>query len=170
MNWRRPANLNGVIERLLIVVAAALWIYVGWSWLNQSADPLDVQPSDASADTVDDRRRLPPRVTTALNDVNRRNIFSPPRPEGFQGQVVGILGDKVYFSNQQTAAVGDTVMGATVLAIGPDWVEIEFEGDKRRLPVFREGGGGDGPPSFERRRGRGGWEGRRMRRPGRGRD
>lgn len=81
----------------------------------------------------------------AVQAIQERNVFQPPKPQGFQGQFTGVLGDKAVFNGGQMAKVGESVMGAKVLAIGADWVEIEFEGNTRKMELFSGGGGRGGP-------------------------
>lgn len=158
--WKRisrsdMASWSGPIERMLILLAAALCIYVLWVWATRSVDAASLDASALWRQEALQRRDQPEPVASALERVSQRNIFSPPRPEGFQGRVVGILGDEVFFEGARTARVGDEFQGAKILAIGPDWVEIEFEGKEQRIAVFDGRGGGDRPSAGERR-GRGG--------------
>jgi hypothetical protein len=86
----------------------------------------------------------------------RRNVFNPPRPpkdDNFKAKLVGVLGLMAYFEGSQGQPVGQNFNGATIKAIGPDWVEVEYEGKTRRLNVFDGSGGG---PSPQGPRGRGG--------------
>lgn len=68
--------------------------------------------------------------------ISERNVMAPPKATGFQGQLTGILGDQAMFNGSQLAKVGDNVAGAKVVSIGPNWAEIEFEGQTQKLWVF----------------------------------
>lgn len=79
----------------------------------------------------------------ALARIEKRYMFSPPPPQGFRS-IAGVLGDRVFFRSGQDVEVGGQFGGATVKAIGSDWVELEHEGQTIRIGVF----GGQG--SYER--------------------
>ena len=79
------------------------------------------------------------------------------QPKGFQGRLVGVLGDRAYFEGQPDGVqVGQDFQGAKLRRLGPDWAELEFDGKPVRLEVFGQGGGGGGPgPGGRPRRSRG---------------
>jgi hypothetical protein len=84
--------------------------------------------------------------------------FSPVVKKRFALKLVGLLGDMAIFSaggSEQSAKVGGQVAGAKVLAVGPDFCEIEFDGKKQTLRFAPgvPGGGGPSGPSPGRRGG-----------------
>jgi len=115
-----------------VAVLIALSAVVAWTdrvgLIDQSAQ-VTVADDDASDDTGKEANEQ----RTAR--INERNIFMPPKPKGFRAQFVGVLGDAALI-NGQFYKVGQTVAGATIKAIGPDWVEIEFEGETSVKRVF----------------------------------
>lgn len=165
--WRTAETAGVAVAALL--VAAVLWVFVTRT-LGGADDALDASPAaslvaERNDDPGDGEGASPrgggpsKRLAAALQAVERRNIFNPPAPKGFQGRLTGILGDRAIFNGSQWAGVGDNVMGAKVLAIGPDWVEVEFEGEKRQLKIFGDGfGSGDSGGGDDG--GRRGWRGR----------
>ena len=51
-----------------------------------------------------------------------------------------------FFDKGAGCGVGQTYKGGKIKQIGPDWVEVEFEGETQRLEVFgKDGKGGKGP-------------------------
>jgi hypothetical protein len=78
------------------------------------------------------------------------------QPKGFQGRLVGVLGDRAYFEGQPDGfQVGQDFGGAKLRRLGPDWAELEFDGKPVRLEVFGQGGGGGPGPGGRPRRSRG---------------
>jgi hypothetical protein len=65
-----------------------------------------------------------------------KNLFSPPLPKVHPVQaVMGIFGDEAYIKGKWYKA-GAKVQDATILAIGPTSVEIEWNGQKKKfLPI-----------------------------------
>ncbi|MAE61557.1 MAG: hypothetical protein CMJ49_09400 [Planctomycetaceae bacterium] len=61
-----------------------------------------------------------------------------PKPS-FSATLQGILGDDAYISGK-AVKVGGSVAGGTLKVIGPDYVEIEWKGEKKTLYVFGKGG------------------------------
>jgi len=80
--------------------------------------------------------------------ITKRHVFSltPPKQK-FSGKLIGVLGNQAFFAGaNEGVGVDGMHNGAKVVAIGPDWAEVEFEGAKQKLQVFAPGGEG-GPPS-----------------------
>jgi hypothetical protein len=102
--------------------------------------PIDGDQDQGEGSATQAKEGEPPAedpIALAAERVAKRNLFSPPPPTGFQGQIIGALGHKAIFSNGQAGAAGDSVMGAKVLEVGPDWVRIEFEGNEQKLWLFK---------------------------------
>ncbi|MEM7624204.1 MAG: hypothetical protein AAF333_01105 [Planctomycetota bacterium] len=71
----------------------------------------------------------------ALARLNQRCLFMPAPPQGFRN-VQGVLGDRVLYPGGQSFGLGDNAMGATIVAIGTNWVELEHEGQTITLDIF----------------------------------
>jgi hypothetical protein len=82
-----------------------------------------------------------------LERVVRRNVFSPPAVKKFSAALIGVLGDEALFSGNECVKVGQAISGATLKQIGPDWVEVEYEGTLKKLYVFGPGGAPSAPAS-----------------------
>ncbi len=93
----------------------------------------DAENADNAALPEDDPGLL------AAQRINDRYIFhSAPQPK-FRS-IRGVLGNKVLFTNGGAVAVGETYDGATVKAIGGDWVELEYEGETLTVHVGKNAG------------------------------
>ena len=84
-------------------------------------------PSDADAP-----------LAQAVARIRDRHLFTPAPPEAFRN-VQGILGDQVLYAGGQTYSLGDQAMGATITAIGSNWVEFVKDQQKVTIDVFRDG-------------------------------
>ena len=93
--------------------------------LGEAAEP----PANAIQGTTDDPAA---RATTRLE---QRFLFMPAPPQGFRN-VQGVLGDRVLYPGGQSFGLGDNAMGATIVAIGTNWVELEHEGQTITLDIF----------------------------------
>src|SRR5688572_21875403 len=62
-----------------------------------------------------------------MQRVAQRNMFAPPQPTGFQGSLSGLLGDAALFDRAQFVRAGESYRGAKIVALGADWVDIEWE-------------------------------------------
>ncbi len=81
--------------------------------------------------------------------IAKRQIFSVEKNKGFSLKLMGILGELVYFQGENKGfEVGQSHKDAKIKRIGPDWVELEFEGKEKKLYVFAEDkGGGPSKPA-----------------------
>ena len=79
-----------------------------------------------------------------LEKIGQRNVFAPPPPKGFKATLTGVLGDAAIFDGKKLVRAGESYKKAKVTQIGPDWVEIDFEGELKKLHVF--GAGAPRPP------------------------
>jgi len=77
--------------------------------------------------------------------IQKRNIFSPPAKKSFAAKLIGVLGDEAIFQGNKLVKVGGTISGAKVTKIGPDWVEVVYQGKPRKLMVFAAGGPSGAP-------------------------
>ena len=122
------------VEKRLTIVAAP-------------AAAQDAPPSD-SGDRWRGRRGSPDADTSsdplaqAVARVRERHLFMPAPPEAFRN-VQGILGDRVLYGGGQSYRLGDQAMGATITAIGSNWVEFVKNDEKITIDIFR--GGTRGP-------------------------
>jgi hypothetical protein len=115
--------------------------------------PASTQAKDEKPKSKPRRKKSQPnkRVTR----IQKRNIFSPPVVKGFKAQLIGVLGHEAIFQGGQFVKVGGTIQGAKLLAIGPDWVEVEYEGKAKKVYLFGPGGGPAGGASSAGRPGGG---------------
>ena len=81
------------------------------------------------------------RLTGHVDRVTGRSLFAPKSPPKFGGKLTGVLGDRAIFNGAKLAGRGEKIMGATVKDLGPDWVDLEFEGKTFRQWVFGERAG-----------------------------
>jgi hypothetical protein len=86
--------------------------------------------------------------TAAADRIRGRYLFAPAPPQAFRSPL-GVLGDRVLYPGGQSFGVGDNALGATVKAVGPHEVEVEYEGETITLPV--SSGGGNRPGRSGRR-------------------
>jgi hypothetical protein len=79
--------------------------------------------------------------------IAKRHVFSPTPPkQKLSAKLVGVAGSLAFFAGSPDGfAVGGSFNGVKVLAIGPDWAEVEFEGSRQKLEVFAASPEG-GPP------------------------
>lgn len=155
MNWINRVPRQKWIEGGLAALALLLTVGAAASLINGAAawraqpDSSDQQAGHPAGGR--DSASTPPRIQQAVQRIDGRYLFFPTRPSAdLQGHFVGVLGQKAVFSNGEAVPVGGSFMDATVLAVGPDWVEVEHEGQKKKLWVFgrdRSGHHEQGPPS-----------------------
>lgn len=82
----------------------------------------------------------PPSIhDTLASQISQRNMFTVKR----NPTLTGVLGDKAYFSDGQSAAPGGSVSMGKILAVGADWAEIEIDGKPQKMNIF----GSKLPPS-----------------------
>lgn len=114
---------------------------------NKKEPPDKDGPPNKAAGSGDDKpaEPKPDPLEAQVKRVAARNIFAPPKePPKFSAKLVGMLGDEAIFEGNKYAKVGQDIMGAKVKAMGPDWVEVEFEGKTIKQWVF---GPREGPPA-----------------------
>lgn len=80
--------------------------------------------------------------SAAVQRIRDRYLFMSAPPQGFRS-VQGVLGDRVLYPGGQSFGLGENAMGATVVAIGSNWVELLYEEETITLDIFR--GGERGP-------------------------
>ncbi|MDY7011005.1 MAG: hypothetical protein SVV80_09680 [Planctomycetota bacterium] len=81
----------------------------------------------------------------------KRHVFSEDPPQNKLPNLTGVLGDEAFFDGEKGWKVGEIYNGAKIKEIGPDWVEIEFEGRVKKVYVFESENGGPSPPGPSRR-------------------
>lgn len=133
----------GWINRCAWCIVLVFAIGVAWQGVSHATARGDVARLSAPLQSGADENETTPKPPTEdpfAKAVAERNVFAPPKPTGFRGKLTAVLGDMVVFNDTQTGSVGDTVMGAKVIAVGTNWVEIEFEGKTIRQQVFDQNG------------------------------
>ncbi|WP_432800070.1 hypothetical protein [Poriferisphaera sp. WC338] len=141
-------------------VTAVLLIYLCINTMSDAKQP------QAIATFITSQQKLPTKPGEAAKSkspskgyldlsseqAKKRDIFNPVPSKGFKGQLEGILGNRAYFNGGQNGKIGEQVMGAKIIDLGADWVEIEFDGNKRTLWVWGAGkkpNRNHAPPSAE---------------------
>jgi len=145
--WMAAVVLAGVVSG---------WAFSAWRAgddLRERAEAVAalLEPDSASPGTDDGADDADGGPAPAVARLGKRRFFSPAPPQDFRN-ARGVLGDRVLYPGGQSFAVGDHAMGATVKAIGLDYVELEFEGETVRVD-FGSGGGGGGSYGSPRRGG-----------------
>jgi len=134
------------------------------------------KPDDKNQKKPDDKNNKKSPQDEQADRIVKRNIFAVEKTKKFSLKLMGILGELVYFQGENKGfTVGQSHKDAKIKRIGPDWVELEFDGKEKKLYVFAEDkGGGPSKPSMPSARPRAGGvertpraEGRRGRGPGR---
>ena len=106
-------------------------------------------PGAAKKDKSDKSKAKSP-LDEQVERICGRHFFAPAPPKAkFSAKLTGLLGDKVFFDGKPKAhEVGQSYNGAKIMAIGGDWVEMEFQGKASKLYMFAAGGDpGSGPSS-----------------------
>lgn len=115
---------------LIVVVVATALVRAGREWLRirhltQAYTQLTgVKPSEL-ADRIAQREEMVKRMSS------NRLIAPPPA-----FQLTGVLGDEAVFNGGTMLKVGQSAGDMKILTIGPDWVEVETNGQTRKLWVF----------------------------------
>ena len=153
----RQRNRSWAFWLWLAALGAALMILAlalqGW-WsghdLSDRAAVLDASLERRGETTPPDRSAGQPTQTDqAVKRIQERFLFSPRPPEMFR-RVQGVLGDRVLYPGGQSFGIGDNAMGATVVAIGSNWVELEHNGRSIIIDVFKVPGAERGRALFRR--------------------
>lgn len=124
------------IDRLLWLLVVIVALLAGDRYLAQTSV---AQPPAAPA-AKEAKNESPNPNDAPAKTINERNVFMPPKPEGFRGKLTAVFGDAAVFNDSQVGRVGDDIMGAKIKAIGNNWVEVEFEGKTIRQEVFDQKG------------------------------
>lgn len=74
-------------------------------------------------------------AAAAVSRVRQRFLFMPAPPQQFRN-VQGVLGDRVLYAGGQSYGLGENAMGAIVVALGTNWVELQHEGETITLDIF----------------------------------
>ena len=106
------------------------------------------KPDDKNQKKPDDKKQKKSAQEEQADRIAKRQIFSVEKSKGFSLKLMGILGELVYFQGENKGfEVGQSHKDAKIKRIGPDWVELEFEGKEKKLYVFSEDKGGPSKPS-----------------------
>lgn len=134
--WHISALAEGVAQRLTPVV------------VQETNDTKEgggdtPKPDEAKPSNETDSDKTPDPGARAVERIQKRHLFAPAPPQAFR-KIVGVLGDRVLYPDGASYKVGESFGGATVKAIGSDWVDLEYEGETITIGVF--GGQGSKPP------------------------
>ncbi len=139
-------SVIGVASLLSVMAVSGLaWQLKGqgevpaWLELYEAADKQD-EPSKP-----EDKNKKKEKSAQEIqaDKIAKRHIFSIEKPKGLSLKLMGILGDVVYFQGENKGfELGQSHKGAKIKQIGPDWVELEFEGKDKKLYVFTADKGG----------------------------
>jgi hypothetical protein len=86
--------------------------------------------------------------------ISKHPLIAPPP----QFQLTGVLGDAAIFNGGMLLKAGQSAGEMKILSIGPNWIEVETNGQKQKMYVFQpspEAGssaGGPPPPGMSGRR------------------
>ena len=143
-NWPRVAQLAAVALASMLTLLIVI-VPITRAATHRKAARLE-QITLAKQAAEDDATEKPAATADRWSEVTKRNMFAPPPPKGFRARLSGVLGDSAIFDGGKFVKVGESHQGAKLLEVGPDWVEIEFEGEKKKLQVFTGAGGGRPAP------------------------
>lgn len=88
--------------------------------------------------------------------LKKRNLFVPPPPRQHPvNAVLGIMGDEALIGDKWYKA-GDKIADATIVAVEPTQVKIEWDGNTKYFAPLASAEGSSGPPSGRRGPGGGG--------------
>ena len=100
----------------------------------------DKPDEPSKSDDKDKKKEKSPQEIKAER-IAKRHIFSVEKTKKFSLKLMGILGELAYFQGENKGfTVGQSHKGAEIKRIGPDWVELVFDGKKKMLYVFGKGG------------------------------
>lgn len=71
----------------------------------------------------------------AVLRINSKYLFNAPPAKQFRN-ITGFLGDSVIFADGQMKKIGETYDGATIVDMGSNWVDMEFEGETITVGVY----------------------------------
>ncbi len=103
------------------------------------------EPSDAQAEDPHRQNDDNP-ASAAAKRINDRHLFVPAPAPQFRG-VIGVLGNQALYAGGETLSIGQQKDGATLKAVGSNWVEFEVDGKTERINVLGDHPGG-GPGGF----------------------
>lgn len=100
-------------------------------------------------DRPDDNNKEKSAQDIQAEEIDKRHVFSVEKAKGLSLKLMGILGELVYFQGENKGfEVGQIHKDAKIKRIGPDWVELEFDGKEKKLYVFTDDkGAGPAKPS-----------------------
>lgn len=138
---RNPRTIRIVFVGLLIL-AGAVTLLCFASLLRGN------EPAHEAKRLLGRFRFVPPTETSKSPDprvkyLGKENPFTPKKSWS-SGRLVGVLGDLAFFENGPALKVGDKHNGAKIRKIGPNWVEMDVEGNPKKVYVT-SGGPSSGP-------------------------
>jgi|GEM_PF-4565436 len=136
------------IQWSIVIVLVLIAGYLTSSWLERlnsvdttlaAAEGLSTRfeklsPQDGDLKSGDLNKASEPGKP-AIARIKERHLFVPKPGQPFRS-IRGILGDQVIFESGKAVSVGGNFSGAKVVALGSDWVELEFQEEKIVLGVY----------------------------------
>lgn len=89
------------------------------------------KPKDKAAETKE-----PSVADEQVKRITERSLFAPVPKKTLGARLIGVLGNEAFFAGGKSAKVGGQIGGAKVVALGPDWVDLEWEGKTIKQWVF----------------------------------
>lgn len=156
-------NIGGLKEKrglvapvlLLVALVAGLLIVVKVTGFFVTSARAEGTVKQAVAQSRPDAQNLTTQLDRSkqlADALKKKNLFAPPPPkENPIKKVMGILGDEVLI-NGRWYKVGAKVGDAKILAIGPDSVTTEWQGQQKTFnPMDSAGSASSGPARPDRR-------------------
>ena len=91
------------------------------------------EPASNDAATTDPQQSV---LDEQVAHITGRSVFVAIKPKKLSAKLVGVLGEEAIFAGNKYAKVGGNIDGAKVKALGPDWVDLEWEGKTIKQWVF----------------------------------
>lgn len=136
MRYEHAKQKQRLISIILLAVSAFLAVLAGLKandLVAASSNPHRPTGNAAARDemTETDMKELLADARKVAEDLKEKNLFAPPPPKQHPvKQVAGIMGDEVLVGGRWYK-VDDTVGDARIVAIEPDRVKIEWDGNEK---------------------------------------
>lgn len=141
---------------LLLWISAVLGILIlikvtGFFVTSARADTLIETAIAQNGSDTDDIDKYLSKSKEVADELKKKNLFAPPEPKQHPvKQVLGILGNEVVI-NGKWYKVGDKIGDATIVAIEPALVRIEWNGSEKTFaPIDATGAADANAPKGER--------------------
>jgi hypothetical protein len=133
------------------IKSGSIDLLVRWGWIGMliwlavlvmGAGAHSWQMSGQAASAIGEYKRIQTEAETQKEDrsgrvakLREKNLFVASAEKPKLPQCAAILGDSALFGDQWQK-VGDTVQGAKILSIGPDYVKVLFDDKEQNLVPF----------------------------------